>query len=405
MNRQHSLATVFLLLLLLFCAVPSRTLPPPRPQIAETRSLSSATRTRSADMSDREKAGLRGPVQICVEDVVYPTGKFSTTYTYDIDGKLLVNSSKSSNGSDWVTTRTYASDGHLLSTVSGKSGDPGLESLYSYDDSGRLLSITNNLRKGSRLDFHYDAQGRKSSIQSFAPGSLENRRNTAFDGSAWDAMQSGFRVPEGGTVVMLYDQNDQPTDAQVRDAQGQIVSRVVRTYGPNGQLSEEKPTFENLAPALIENMPAEQQNQMTPEDIKHMSMVMARVMTGRTPAGTTYTYDSQNRMVSTRERNMVFDKSTTITYNEQGDKAEESTTYAENSIIPIGVEFSVGEDGALIPNKPSAQQPPLPSLPEPTDIKYSYQYDAYGNWTQQTATDTVHPERPPTVRNRTITYY
>ena len=300
-------------------------------------------------MSDRDKAGFRGPLHICVEETAYPLAKFSITHTYDIDGKLLNNSSKNSDGSDWVTTRTYDSDGRLISVVSGNSGESGSESLYSYDNSGRLLSITNNLRKGSRLDFHYDAQGRKTSIQSFAPGSPENRRNVSFAGSAWDAMQSGFRVSEGGAVVTLFNQNDQPIEAQVRDAQGQIVSRVVRTYGANGQLAEEKPTFENLAPALIENMPAEQQNQMTPEDIKHMSMVMARVMTGRTPAGTTYTYDSQNRLIATRERNMMFDQTTSITYNEQGDKDEERKTYAENSVVPAGVEFTVGEDGCRHP--------------------------------------------------------
>ncbi|HTQ62094.1 MAG TPA: RHS repeat domain-containing protein [Candidatus Solibacter sp.] len=356
-------------------------------------------------MSDRDNAGLRGPVHICVEETAFPSARFSSTHTYDIDGKLLVNSIKSSDGSDWVTTRTYDSEGRLISVASGSAGEPGSESLYSYDDSGRLLSITNNLRKGSRLDFHYDAQGRKSSIQSFAPGSLENRRNVSFGGSDWDAMQSGSRVSEGGTVVTLFNQNDQPIEAQVRDAQGQIVSRVLRTYGANGQLVEEKPTFENLAPALIENMPAEQQNQMTPEDIKDMSMVMARVMTGRTPAGTTYAYDSQNRLIATRERNMTFDQTTSITYNEHGDKAEERKTYAENSIVPTGVEFSVGEHGAVIPNKPSAQQPPQPPLPEPTVIKYTYQYDAYGNWTQQTATDTTHPNQPPIIRTRQLTYY
>jgi YD repeat-containing protein len=403
MNRRRSLVTFSLLLLPPFWAFSSRAFPPPRPQTAQT--LDSSSAVRSPDMSDREKAGLRGPVHVCVEEVVYPTGKFSTTHTYDIDGKLLVSSSKSSNGSDWVTTRTYDSDGHPLSIVSGKSGDPGLESLYSYDDSGRLLSITNNIRNGDRLDFQYDAQGRKSSVQTFAPQSLESKRNTSFSGSSWDAVQMGFGVPSGGTVVTLYDQNGQPTEAQVLDAQGQLVSRVLRIYGANGQFSEERPTFENLAPALVESMPAEQQNQMTPEDIKHMSTVMARVITGRTPAGTTYTYDSQNRLISTRQRNMMFNQNTSITYNEQGDKAEERKTYAENSIVPTGVEFSVGEDGAVIPSNPSAQQSPQTSLPEPTVIKYTYQYDAYGNWRQQTATDTAHPSQPPIIRTRRLTYY
>ena len=131
-------------------------------------------------MSDREKAGLRGPVHACIEETVYPTGKFSTTHTYDIDGKLLVSRSSNSDGADWVTTRTYDSDGRLTSIVSGKSGAAGLESLYSYDDSGQLLSITNNLRKGDQIDFHYDAMGRKTSVQTFAPESLKILQNTSF---------------------------------------------------------------------------------------------------------------------------------------------------------------------------------------------------------------------------------
>jgi YD repeat-containing protein len=356
-------------------------------------------------MSDREKAGLHGPVQTCIEDFVYPTGKYSIATEYNIDGKLLSSRSTNADGSLWVTTQSYDPEGRLTARVSGKLGEPGLESLYLYDDLGRLLSITNNLRKGDRIDFHYDAQGRKTSIQSFASESLQVMQNAAFGGSPWDAAQMGMGVPVGGSVTTSFDQNDQPSETQVLDAQGQLVSRVVRTYGPNGQLSQEKPDWINPASLLLDRMPAEQRGQASPEQIKQLSKAMASVMAGQAPAGTTYTYDSQNRLTATRERNMMFDQTTSIAYNEQGDKAEERKTYAENSIIPAGVEFSVGEDGAVIPNKPSAQQPPQPSLPEPTVIKYTYQYDAYGNWTQQTATHTVHPQRPPTARNRTITYY
>ncbi len=356
-------------------------------------------------MSDREKAGLRGPVHTCLEEAIYRTGKHSTARTYDLDGKLLVSRSMNSDGSEWVTTWTYDSDARLISRVSGNSGKPGLESLYSYDDSGRLVSITNDPRKGDRIDFHYDAQGRKSSIQSFAPESLERKQNTSFGGSPWAAAQSGFGVPAGGSVITFYDQNDQPTEAQILDAERQIVSRILRTYGANGQLSEEKPTFENLAPAMLERMPAEQRDQMSPDQIKALSEQMAFMMAGKVPAGTTYSYDSQNRLIASRERNMIFDKSTDITYNEQGDKAELRTTYAGNSVIPVGVEFSIGEEGALIPTKSAAKQLPQPSLPEPEVINYVYQYDGYGNWTQQTATYAAHPNQPPITRNRTITYY
>ena len=356
-------------------------------------------------MSEREKAGLRGPVHICVEEAVYPTGKFSIAQTYDLDGKLLVSRSSNSDGSDWVTTRTYDSDGRLTSIVSGKSGAAGLESLYSYYDSGRLLSITNKFRKDDRIDFRYDAQGRKTSIQTFAPDTLERKRNSALDGSPWDAAQMGFGVPTGGNVTTFYDQNDRPTEAQILDAQGQIVSRVVRTYRANGQLSEEKPTFDNLAPSFIEGMPAEQQDQMSSEQIKNMNKVMALVMTGRTSAGTSYTYDSQNRLIATRERNMAFVKTTSIAYDEQGDKTEERTAYTENSVMPQGTEFSIGENGELAPTNPAAQPQPPPPSPEPTLIRYVYQHDAYGNWTQQIASDVAHSEQPSIIRNRKLTYY
>lgn len=405
MNLQYSLAAVFLLFMSLECARGAPGSPLPSPQTTEIRSPSSATPARSADMSDREKAGLRGPVHTCVEEAVYPTGKFSTTHTYDIDGKLLVSRSSNSDGSEWVTTWTYDSDDRLISRVSGNSGKPGLQSLDSYDDSGRLLSITNNLSKGDRINFRYDAQGRKSSIQSFAPESLERKQNTSFDGSPWAAAQLGFGVPAGGNVTTFYDQNDQPTEEQILDAEGQIVSRIVRTYGANGQLSEEKPTFENLAPVMLERMPAEQRDQMSPDQIKALSKQMAFMMAGKVPAGTTYSYDSQNRLIASRERNMIFEKTTSITYNEQGDKAEERTTYAENSVIPVGTVLSVGENGELAPSEPAAQPQPSPPSPEPTLIRYAYQYDGYGNWTQQISSDTTHPTRPPTSRNRTLTYY
>lgn len=311
-----------------------------------------------------------------------------------------------SDDSHWATAYTFSPDGRLTVRVSGNLGEPGLESLYSYDDSGRLLTITNNLRKGDRIDFHCDAQGRKTTIQTFASESLQSKQNAAFSGSPWDAAQIGFGVPLGGSVTTIYDQNDQPTEAQILDAQGQIVSRIFRTYGVNGQLSEEKPTFENLAPALLERIPAEQRDQVSPEQIKAMSKVMASMMAGKVPAGTTYTYDPQNRLTNTRERNMMFEKSTTITYNEQGDKAEEHTTFTENSVVPVGVPLSVDEEGNLTPSGSAAQTPPPPiPFPEASVTRYEYQYDSYGNWAQQIASDAAHPSQPPTVRNRTLTYY
>ena len=83
-------------------------------------------------MTDREKAGLRGPVKICVEENIYPTGTVSITTTseYAIDGKLLVSLASHRDGSEWTTTHICDADGRLTKIVSGKLGEPRAESLY-----------------------------------------------------------------------------------------------------------------------------------------------------------------------------------------------------------------------------------------------------------------------------------
>ena len=76
--------------------------------------------SEGSDMSDRETAGLRGPVKVCVQESVYAPGrKFSTRTEYSLDGKLLTVRHDYGDGSDSVFT-------------------------YAYDGAGRSLSITNN---------------------------------------------------------------------------------------------------------------------------------------------------------------------------------------------------------------------------------------------------------------------
>src|SRR5271170_2507201 len=144
-------------------------------------------------MSDREKAGLRGPVNTCVEEGT----KYSITTEYSPDGRLLTTRTTNTDGPEWVSTRTYDADGRLTKTIWAKLGEPGNESLYAYDGTGRLLSITNHPEKSGRIDFQYDEQGRKTSVQSFDPETLKRAQKTAFAGSAWDVALAGGGVPVG----------------------------------------------------------------------------------------------------------------------------------------------------------------------------------------------------------------
>ena len=58
-------------------------------------------------MSDRETAGLRGPVRPCLEEIIYPTGKYLSTTEYSTDGRVLTIRTTQPDGSEWVTTNQY----------------------------------------------------------------------------------------------------------------------------------------------------------------------------------------------------------------------------------------------------------------------------------------------------------
>jgi YD repeat-containing protein len=93
-------------------------------------------------MSDREKAGLHGPVRTSVEETPLQDAKSHLTTTeYDPDGRLLTIRFTNSDGTGWSTAKTYDVDGRLTKTISGNSREPGVESVYTYDRAGTLLSI------------------------------------------------------------------------------------------------------------------------------------------------------------------------------------------------------------------------------------------------------------------------
>lgn len=403
MSLQLSLAAVLLFFLSLQHASDAPEFPLPNSQSTETQSPSSAS--RSIHMSDREKAELRGPVKMCVYESTMPDSKkLLTKMEYSLDGKLLMTRTVRSDGSEWVTSQTYDAAGRLVKTASGKLGEPGAESVYAYDEAGRLLSITNSPEKGNRTDFRYDEQGRKTTIQTFDPKTLQSRQDSMFGGSPWDAAQAGFGVPAGGNVTTIYGENDKPTEAQVHDAEGRIVSRLVRTYDANGRIMEENQIQENPALLMVDRFSAEQRVELDDKQLEAMNKAMKSMLSGRSGTGKTYTYDPQGRVKEVRDRNFALDTVTTTSYNEHGDKSEERMALTDNTAFPVGVAYSMDENGTLIPEKVSN----TPSVPEPPKldiIEYRYEYDQYGNWTEQTVVHRSESNEYSTVRHRTLTYY
>jgi YD repeat-containing protein len=353
-------------------------------------------------MSDREEAGLRGPIKTCIDESTDHSIWVATT-EYSVDGKLLATRFTHPDGSGWVTTREYNPDGRLARVTSPNSSEPGADAVYAYDDVGRTLSITNT-KNSDRTDFHYDELGRKMGIQRFDPNTLQRARNCAFAISAWEAAAVGAGVPAGGSIATIYDENDRPVEARLHDAEDHIVSRIVRTYNAAGLVTEERPILENPGLMFLNSLPAGE-DQPTPAQILAMNKGMSTLMSGRAQTGTFNAYDAHNRITTVRECNFVFEKTTEVIYNDQGDRVEEHITIAGNSVVPVGISISIEEDGTLTPVKGDVPQPTPFDPPQRSEVRYAYEYDDHGNWTQQMTSHGQHSDGLSSVRNRRLTYY
>jgi YD repeat-containing protein len=355
-------------------------------------------------MSEREKAGLRGPIKQWTDEQVMPAVKgfperlFSYTTEYDPDGKILSVSNLNSDGSTWLVAYTYDAQGRLLKTSSGRPGGPTEETIYTYDEKGRLAEIKGNGRSNESMRFEYDDQGRKTRIVT------SNAKPTARGAEAAQGMSVSldrgdlyYPAPAGGTVKTLYDERDQATESQVYDADGQLTTRLVRTYDTEGRLTETKMVMENVEFMLT----AEMREQMSAESGAMQELKQQFAQLGGGPQGmfrSSYTYDAEGRVTEKRDHVGASQETVTkISYNEHGDKMEEHSRTSGDPNAPEGIP---GNEGAL--NAPAA------GVPEETEVSFIYQYDSFGNWTEQTVLVRSHPHETFTQSSsshRTITYY
>jgi YD repeat-containing protein len=348
-----------------------------------------------ASMSDRDKAGLRGPVKTKVNEQTFSGADgqnflTSTTTEYAPDGRILELRVGNSDGSIWVTSYTHYADGRLLKTVSGKAGSAAdSQTTYLYDDARRLVGVESG--DNDKATYQYDEKGRKSIIENYGSRSLPP--NTAY-APHWEGTDLGFAPSPGGTLTTSYNEQGVATGAELRDAEGTLLGHIVRKFDAQGRIIAE----EQAADAPQVNLPEEFRSKLNPEQMKSVGTMIA----GMQNSVISYSYDAQSRVTERHRSGGVFGQQVTITtYNDHGDKASESETMVMRSDTGP---WNLTEAGAFIPSgKPNPPQPPFGS-----ETQYTYQYDQYGNWTEQTTVSRSQPDevfRPGTVIRRKLTYY
>jgi hypothetical protein len=364
-----------------------------------------ANSTGSKTPSDREKAGLRGPVRSIIEErvspswtdaegKVWPESKMWNKWEYDRDGRLTAfwrrNWSREggSGRTIWVTRSTYNAAGQLLRRSTEIDARIQSEIVYSYNDKGRLASITNSKEPDNPIAFRYDANGRWSKIAVAKPIDLPEGTNAVSRSmdSLFETESTSAGSWEGGSTITLYDEQDRPTEIQAYDAGGAIASRTVRTYDEQGRVLEEKQTMDDP----VKLIPAKDQGKLLQESGQAAQAVrdqLTQFLGGSEMWSVKYTYDTQGRKIQTLRNtfNHIKDVITT-SYNQQGDVAKEiSQNTTTGTGTPEGDGTRTGE------------------------TVYFYQYDASGNWTlKKTATrelpDGVLKDSGDVVA-RTVEYY
>jgi len=269
-------------------------------------------------------------------------------------------------------------------------GKPVTETHYSYDQQGRLQSVTTDGRHETSVSFRYDERGQKTKIE--VSRAEDYRPNTATGGSPFEAADHAPNLPGGGSATTIYDEHDRPTEVQVRDANGGLVSRALRTYDAEGQVSEEKQILDNLVGMLPPDVRAKVlgESDLSPDQLQQeLSAQLTKLMGGQ--AGTysvSYRYDPSGRLIHTSRRIFNQEDEVESTYNEHGDVTSEITQSAR-----LAGEYE------------SASAPSSASYSE---VQYFYEYDQHGNWTAKTTSYRSSCDaafQSSTVQKRSVTYY
>jgi YD repeat-containing protein len=353
--------------------------------------------------SEREQNGLRGTVRSVEEETTYPAQTLAdgsqiagmkawSKTEYDRDGRIVAIRRQGSSrgggydGVEWVTHYIYSPAGLLLKMTFGKEGEPACETVNHYDDQGHLQSTTNSGSPGNPILFRYDSQGRKTRVAIVHPPEIPPGTGAVSMSieAFFDHPERAPNLPEGGTAITLYDANDRPTEVQLHDPAGTIVSRTVRIYDDRGNIIEERQTLED--PLRI--LPATAQNNILSESgasAQDLREQLAQFLGA--PAETyscRYEYDKLGRKTHTIQTmfNHAEDRSET-SYNDHGDVAKETSTNKTD------------EGDGLTERSQS-------------EVIYSYVYDSMGNWTVRKSTSRTLPDGSASdsgeVR-RTVEYY
>jgi hypothetical protein len=314
----------------------------------------------SRRLSDRERAGLRGPVKTC-SDLI------GTGIGIDTD---------------------YSPDGRLLGyRARGAFPEIGMSDIVDvtteFNDKQSNKTKVCRVSIGVTDEFQYDEQGRKTRVRKVSSSSILSGYGAMLGSMTFESAEAGGTLSGGGTVTTRYNENDQPIESLVRNSGGELLMKINHNY-TNGRLISE---------TLVIVRDIEAMRQMQERLSEEINNEEARAALGQLqglrtfmlshPVERSYTYDADDRVIRrlTQAGNSKEDESKTYNFKE-----DESKTYNAQGDEDWTLKIRSGSDD------------------EREEFRYLYQYDSHGNWTERTKIKTDQPGDPNTQR-RTLSYY
>jgi hypothetical protein len=343
-------------------------------------------------LSERDRYGLRHLVKRCIEETISSMGTTShgegsrevtlrRETVYDLDGHLLARLVHNSDDSVWATRYIHDAAGRLLKVSSGREGDPPMVSVYTYDEQERLTSIDDGVNPP--ITFSYEG-GRKTKRQVSREQDYKPNVAVAAD-SPFQAADLPPNLEGGGSAVTSYDESDRPIEVQVANTQVDTVSRAIRAYDAEGRVAEDKQILEDplaILPVSTRAKIAESSG----SDLEQVRKQIRALMGDHQGfSSVRFIYDAQGRVEKRLRQIFNREDEIEITYNEQGDEASTKT----RTIRTWGT--------------PEQTTPTSDS-----DVRYSYQYDAHGNWTERITAVSSGLDgifSPTSKTRRTLTYF
>jgi hypothetical protein len=266
--------------------------------------------------------------------------------------------------------------------------------VHTYDVGGRSASAVTIDADGTKHETErcqYDQNGRKTKIV-FLPVP-ETSGATCSAGSCGimfgvDGTDVAYSAPGATTSTTIYDVHDRPSEATFHDANHALVSRVVFSRDDEGRLLSERMEFAGprglLGLAMDANMPTDER--------ASLMELLRTVFEDHTFSHATYAYDDKGRRIETARRmGALSEERVTVGYDDFNNPVEEVRS-------DVRREMRMDDGVVKSEEKPSHVQ----------HVRFEYQYDAYGNWTERIVWQRMEPnmdERPSNVERRTIAYY